>query len=340
VVREGLGRGSLVSVPMASTRRRALRRAAVAGGAITAATVAAVVWLDRRDSGDPWDPEAPRHPEGEATTVTTEDGIQLAVTVAGPPGGGPVVLSHCWTGSRAIWGPVAERLIQAGHRVVLYDQRGHGESTYGEDRPTIALLGHDLRAVLDAVGCERAVLAGHSMGGMSIQSYAQEHPGHFKEHVSAVVLVATAARTLGRELPAALVERLLGDRYPSWAGQGIVGRALVRGSLGAARQRAHVDLTLDGWARTPGYARAGFLTAMASMDLRSALRDVTIPTKVLVGQRDTLTPVRAARQLADGIPGSDLLVLPGAGHMLPLERPDEVVAAIRQVAAAARATAT
>jgi pimeloyl-ACP methyl ester carboxylesterase len=68
---------------------------------------------------------------------------------------------------------------------------------------------------------------------------------------------------------------------------------------------------------------------MAGMDLTTALDDCTIPVAVLVGTRDTLTPVRYARQLVAGIPGSDLTVLPGAGHMLPLERPDEVTAAIR-----------
>lgn len=310
-----------------------LRTAAVVGGVGAAAAVGAAVWLDRRDAGEPWDPAAPRFPEGDELRVTADDGVELAVTVAGPTDGTTVVLSHCWTGSRAIWGPVAERLIEDGCRVVLYDQRGHGDSTYGTGSPTMAVLGRDLRAVIDAIRAGDVLLVGHSMGGMSVQSYAAEEPVHFKEHVRGVVLVSTAARTIGRQLPAAVIDRLLGDRYPTWAGRGVVGRSIVRGALGAARQRAHVDLTLDGWARTSGWARAGFLVAMAGMDLSSALRDTSIPTMILVGQRDTLTPVRLARQLAAGIADSELVVLPRAGHMLPLERPDEIVAAIRAVAA-------
>lgn len=298
------------------------------------------MWLDRRYAGEPWDPDAPRVPAGESRTVVTDDGIELAVTLAGPPDGPLVVLSHCWTGNRAVWGPVAERLVAAGHRVVLYDQRGHGESTYGEGIPTVAMLGHDLRAVLDAVGATDAVVVGHSMGGMSIQSYAAEHPQHFKEHVRGIVLVATAARVLGREVPLAAVDRIVGDRYPAWAGRGIVGRTLVRGALGRAAQRAHVDLTLDCWTSTTGYARAGFLSALAGMDLREALRDNGVPARVLVGTHDLLTPPRLARELAKGIPGSELVVLPGAGHMLPLERPDEVVEAITAATALAPAAAT
>ncbi|HET8618358.1 MAG TPA: alpha/beta fold hydrolase, partial [Acidimicrobiales bacterium] len=74
-------------------------------------------------------------PRGRALVVTTDDGARLAVTDAGDRitlgGPAPVVLAHCWTGSRAVWAPVARRLVAAGHRVVLYDQRGHGASTAG-----------------------------------------------------------------------------------------------------------------------------------------------------------------------------------------------------------------
>lgn len=304
------------------------KRIILLGGSAAAAIAAATWWWDRRDAGDPWDPDAPRFPAGDERRVVTDDGVELAVTVAGPTDGPVVVLSHCWTGSRAIWGPVAERLIEAGHRVVLYDQRGHGDSTHGDEPPTIAMLGDDLRSVLEAVDAHDAVLVGHSMGGMSVQSYAAEHPVDFKERVRAVVLVATAAQTLGRSLPPLVVERLIGDRYPAWAGRGAVGRSLVRGSIGRGPQRAHVELTLDGWARTSGYARAGFLTAMSGMNLRTALRDTGVPATVLVGTRDRLTPVALGRRLAAGIPESELVVLPGAGHMLPLERPDDIVRAI------------
>jgi pimeloyl-ACP methyl ester carboxylesterase len=312
-----------------------IKRAVVLGGVATAAAAVAAVYRDRHLLGDPWDADARGLPIGDSLSVTTEDGVELAVTVAGDSDGPLVVLSHCWTGNRAIWGPVAERLVAAGQRVVLYDQRGHGESTYSDEAPTVPMLGHDLRAVLDAVDAHDAVVVGHSMGGMSIQSYAAEHPAHFKEHVRGIVLVATAARVLGREIPLVAIDRLLGDGYPAWAGRGIVGRSFVARALGKAAHRAHVDQTLHAWSSTSGYARAGFLAALAGMDLREALRDNAVPARVLVGSRDTLTPPRLARQLADGIPGAELTVLPGAGHMLPLERPDEVAEAVLAATAGA-----
>ena len=244
-----------------------------------------------------------------------------------------MVLSHCWTGLRTFWAAVAEQLVDDGHRVVVYDQRGHGESTLGDTELSIASLGHDLHAVLEAIDAHDVVLVGHSMGGMTIQSYAAEHPHDFARRVQGVVLVATAARTVGRAVPAAIVERFLGEGRAEWTRRGAVGRRMVRGAIGQRPQRGHIDLTLEGFAAAAGEARAGFLVAMAAMDLRAAGEVIgTVPTKILVGSRDGLTPPRLARQMADGIRSAELEVIPGAGHMLPLEAPDRIAAAVRSVA--------
>lgn len=315
-----------------SPGRRWARRALLAGGSAAVASLAYARW-ERSRAGDPWDPEAPGYPDGEHRTITTPDGATLALTLAGPADGALVVLSHCWTGSRAIWGPVAERLVASGHRVVLYDQRGHGDSTDGEEPHSIPMLGDDLRAVLAEVDAQDAVLVGHSMGGMSVQSYLTEHPVDFKERVRGIVLVATASKVLGRAIPAALATRLMGEGALEWSRRGRVGYVMARRALGRGARRADVELTLDGYARTTGLARAGFLTAMSGMDLQAGLAAIDVPTTVFVGTRDRLTPPRLAQALADSIPGARLEVLPGAGHMLPLEAPDQIADAISATAA-------
>ncbi|MBN2622405.1 MAG: alpha/beta fold hydrolase, partial [Acidimicrobiales bacterium] len=116
-------------------------------------------------------------PPGREVVVRTDDGARLAVTVAGTPSAdrAPVVLPHCWTGSRAVGVPVARRLLAAGHQVVLYDQRGHGESSTGSDPISVERLGDDLAAVVDHLDVTGAVLAGHSMGGMTVMSFACRH---------------------------------------------------------------------------------------------------------------------------------------------------------------------
>lgn len=314
---------------MPSRRNRNL---AIAAGAVAVGALAAAAVARRRRAIDPDGEAWPELPEGRPLVVPSTDGAHLAVSVAGPADGPTVVLAHCWGGLRSFWAAVARDLVDDAHRVVVYDQRGHGESTLGDAVLSIEGLGHDLRAVLDAVDAHDAVLVGHSMGGMTIQSYAAEHPDDFGRRVRGVVLVGTAARTLGRAVPAALVDRFLGDGRAEWTRRGAVGRRMVRGAIGERAQRGHIDLTLEGFAAVTGQARAGFLVAMAGMDLRGAGEVMgRVPTRVLVGTRDGLTPPRLGRQLADGIPGAELEVIPGAGHMLPLEVPDRIVAAVRSV---------
>lgn len=318
---------------------RRIERVLVIGGATGAiaagaATVAAANSRKKRrariDASNPSGPAGSRLPEGRSLVVTTDDGAHLAVTVAGAEDGPTIVLAHCWTGTRATWATVARRLALGGNRVVLYDQRGHGGSTNADALPSIPMLGDDLRAVLDATDTRDAMLVGHSMGGMSVMSYAAEHPEHFAEHVQGVVLVATAARILGRPVPGRILNAALGDGH-EWTRRGRIGRAVVRGSIGQQPRRSHVDLTLDGFANTTPIARAGYLTAMAAMDLRHALETVSVPSAVLVGTRDVLTPPRLSRRLAEALPDAELVILPGAGHMLPLEEPDRIIDAIRSV---------
>ena len=159
-----------------------MRRIALIGGAVavagTAGAVAAIVRAERRwqAADDPCGPDVLALPDGEQRKVETDDGAVLSVVVAGPPDADTVVLSHCWTGSRGVWAPVARRLLERGRRVVLYDQRGHGESTVGTEGCTIERIAADLRDVLAAVDVRDAVLVGHSMVGMTVQAFAAHHP--------------------------------------------------------------------------------------------------------------------------------------------------------------------
>ena len=310
------------------TRRRiglALGAAAVAGAAGFALRTRMPRWATGED---PLGPEGLTLPEGETRSVTTDDGAELELLVAGPEDGPTVVLSHCWTGTKSFWGAVARRLVADGHRVVLYDHRGHGGSTLGTGPMTIDRLGEDLLAVLGATDSPELVLAGHSMGGMTIQALAVNHADVVRERVRGVVLVATAAQVFPRPVPGALLDLALGDvALRSLAGTAR-GLAMTRGALGRVAHRAHVEATAEGFYGTTGPVRSGFLTAMTAMDYRGGLAEIDVPTTILVGTDDRLTPPRRARLLAERIGGAELAVLPGAGHMLPMEEPDRVTEAI------------
>jgi non-heme chloroperoxidase len=271
-------------------------------------------------------------PPGADLVVTADDGARLSVTVAGPPPGHgppPVVLAHCWTGSRAVWAPVARRLVAAGHRVVLYDQRGHGASSVGADPISVDRLGDDLAEVVEQLDLRDAVLAGHSMGGMSVMACACRHPELVEERVRGLVLVATAAHGLaggGRDRFRRMV--LWRESLNRLMVHPRLGRLFVRGTFGRRPVRAHVEATRALFVATPPGVRRDCAIAIGEMDLRHPLRLVQTSAVVVLGRRDRLVVNRLTRAIVAHAPGARLVELPYAGHMLPLERPDEVMAAI------------
>lgn len=309
------------------------RTLAVAGAGIAAGAAALTARAVERRWATASDDVAPEHralPEGESLTVVTDDGAELAVTVAGD--GPDVVLAHCWTGAREVWAPVAHRLVDAGRRVVLYDQRGHGASTCGRDGYALPRLGADLGTVMTDVDVTDAVVAGHSMGGMSIMALAGNHPDVLRERAHAVVLVATAAAGLGRGRRDGFAGRVVAARSLDRAMRSRFGHGFVRGTVGRTPRRGHLVLTRDLFVACPPEARRGLLQAMLEMDLREALATIGVPTTVVVGTHDRLTPPSHARLLAETIPTAELETLDGLGHMLPLEAPDELATLIAKAA--------
>ncbi len=295
---------------------------AVAGVAGVAAAVAAGRrW---RNAEDPCATTILDLEGAETFKVERPDGAVLDGVIVGPDKGQMVVLSHCWTGNRSTWEPVAARLVTAGRRVVLYDQRGHGASTMGPDAPTVEQLGEDLAAVLEAVDARDAVLAGHSMGGMAIQALAVARPDVVAERVSALVLAGTAGFGVAAGPLAGPVRFATGNRSVERLMASRLGPALIRGTVGRNPRQAHLEATRDAYLSLPTDVRRQFLIALQAMDFRAGLASVAAPATVVIGSRDLLTPPRLGRALAAAIPGARLVEVPGAGHMLPYEEPDQL----------------
>jgi pimeloyl-ACP methyl ester carboxylesterase len=270
--------------------------------------------------------------EPAQSSVATPDGARLAVWDTG--NGPTVVLPHCWGCTHAIWVPVARRLVESGHRVVLYDQRGHGASSRGTAPLSVEMLADDLAAVLKAHDVRDAVLAGHSMGGMTIMSLATYRPDVLIERARAIVLVATAAADIGVGPPGAerFAATLIGSPAVARVLRSPNGYRFVRGVFGDDPVQAQMDLTRNLFADTVPAVRAGFLSAMYTMNLLEGIATIGIPTTVIVGSRDRLTSPARSNQMLGAIPGSRLVTLPGRGHMLPLEDPDAVTEEIERAA--------
>ena len=330
------------------TTRSRSRRLLLLGATVAAGAVAGMAYRRLADAGtaDRSSGDDGLHALGWGDVVSrpdhrivrTPDGAHLAVWDL--EGDGPdapvVVLPHCWGCSHEIWVPVARRLREQGHRVVLYDQRGHGTSTRGTAPLAVDTLAHDLSAVLEATDVRDAVLAGHSMGGMTIMSLATYRPEVLRDRAKATVLVATAAHDpRGQSVPQAarLTAALISSPVVTRSMRTTNGHRFVRGAFGVDPVRSHMVLTRDLFAACDPAVRGGWLAAMTEMNLLEGIASIDVPTTVMVGSRDTLTVPARAEAIASTIPGARLVTLEDRGHMLPLEDPeavtDEIVRAVK-----------
>ncbi|MFT3899002.1 MAG: alpha/beta hydrolase [Gordonia sp. (in: high G+C Gram-positive bacteria)] len=273
--------------------------------------------------------------------VHTADGAELNVLTY--PADDPndtsdiVVFIHGWTCNTNYWNPQINHLL--GKRtLVAYDQRGHGESRLGKARPNPDVLGDDLEAVLAATipPGRKAVLVGHSLGGMTIQAWADRHPEEVNERIAAVVLQSTATTDiLGRHdlfiepVPAYAkpFEHLTGVLFASTPvplPTTEVGAKVIRYITMTDNARAsHVRFVDEMAAACPPVARGLLGNGMVGMDLRTGAGALTVPTTVVNGSADRLLPPVHSQEIADILSRVGSLrrhvVLDDIGHMLSIE---------------------
>jgi pimeloyl-ACP methyl ester carboxylesterase len=284
-------------------------------------------------------------------TVRTEDGVALAVREYGPRDADlTVVLLHGHCLRTESWTYVRDALLRQypGARVVCYDHRGHGDSA-AASRQTYHLeqLGSDLRDVLDAVApTGPVVLVGHSMGGMTVLTYVSQNPQEIGTRIVGVALIATAASGLAD----AGFGRLLRNPVVS-VFQAAVRRAPVlmqHAKLVACKVFAPIIRTAEFGDRkvsprvltlanamhnaTPIVTMASFLSAFMAYDQTDALAVLSkIPTLVLCGAADLMTPPSHSVAMAAAVEYSDFVMVEGAGHSVILEQPGRVAEAVARL---------
>jgi pimeloyl-ACP methyl ester carboxylesterase len=340
-----------------SIKRTLLGIAASAAGVAVAGTAVGVARrrrvIARRGAGD-------ATPFGQLRsrpiTVVADDGVPLHVEVDEVAGSElTVVFVHgyalnldCWHFQRAAYRGLV--------RTVFYDQRSHGRSGRSTDgHATIEQLARDLRRILDeVVGEGPVVLVGHSMGGMGIVALAEEWPELFGDRVVGVALVSTTAggldphRMVAPYVPTALGSTL-GLRTIATLARGhraVDGvRRLTRPlatvvtdqfAFGDAVPADYIEFVDDMLARTPFEVIADFFPSFGTLDKFETVQALGhVPVSVICGTADKLTSVGHSRKLQSRIPGSRLLECEGAGHMVILERHEQVNAELDQLLAAA-----
>jgi 3-oxoadipate enol-lactonase len=244
-------------------------------------------------------------------------GAELACEVSGT--GPALLLLHAFPLGFAMWEPQAAALAEA-YQVVRFDCRGFGGSPPGDGLLTMERIADDAAGILDHLGIPSAAIVGVSMGGYAAFALVRRHP----ERIRALVLADTRA---GADAPETKATRAAQAEKVRREGAGAIADAALPKLLGATSHRERPELVARVRQIIEANSPRGITDALAGLAARAdstpMLREIGVPTLVVVGEEDAITPVAEAEALQRGIAGSHMAVIPRAGHLSSLENPDE-----------------
>jgi len=248
--------------------------------------------------------------------------------------GEPLILIHGLADDHRSWRRALPGLLLR-HRVLMYDLRGHGETSLGRPEGTLTQLGADLVSLMEAAGVDAAHIAGFSLGGTIAMRMAIDHPAR----VRSLVLVATSSR--------------VGKAAADWYQQRVDMVKRNDPELRATLDRDAADVYAESASELPdgllirrqstadprGYGNAcAAMAALNAAPLDPELSRISAPTLIVASELDRHCPPKAAQIIAAGIKGAAarvrLEVIPGAGHPIPVEKPHELVRSINSFLAA------
>lgn len=269
---------------------------------------------------------------GTERFIERPDGTKLRTLMAGS-GERTVVLAHGYGSAAESWNIVIGKLVEAGMSVVVFDQRGHGQSTIGSDGVGTDQMASDYAAVLDEYELTNAILVGHSMGGfLSVAFLLGKEEA--KSRVGALLLMSTFAGDVSRGNPqnrlqiplikSGVLQRLVTIRP--------IARAFTKSLIGDNFEEGMVEAFIPYFLRADHAELVPILQAMVEENRYGRLDEIDIPCAVVVGSKDKTTPPFHTADLHAGIRGSTLRHLPGVGHGPNWEAPVEVVEEITALA--------
>lgn len=248
------------------------------------------------------------------------NGINLYYNDIGSPESLPIILIHGFPFSSEMWKGQIQMLqsYKKNLRVITYDLRGHGQSDVGDGQYTIELLANDLIALLDYLKITKTILCGFSMGGYVALRAIERDPSRF----SALILCDTMSTAdsneakIKRATSIELIKREGIARYAETFLKAVFAPQTFDANPGIIEEIRRTILS-----NSP-LGMCGALLAMAGRtDSSEVLSRIGVPTLILVGEHDAVTPLTAAKSMRDSIPNSELHLISNAGHMSNLENP-------------------
>jgi pimeloyl-ACP methyl ester carboxylesterase len=249
--------------------------------------------------------------------------------------GTPVVLAHGFAIDMHCWNVIADDLVGKGFKVIAFDQRGHGRSSVGTEGVGSRQMVDDYLAVLRAYDVSDGILVGHSMGGFLAIRALIERPTEMARHLRGCVLMATFAGDVNRknvqnriQIPM-IQSGLMGKMIRSDATAAFFAKSV----MGDEKHPGMMSAFIETFRNTDLKQLVPILTAFVKEDRYDQLGNVSLPCRIVVGEKDKTTPPFHTDWLHEGIKGSTLRRIPKKGHMLNWEAPEILV---EEIAALAR----
>jgi pimeloyl-ACP methyl ester carboxylesterase len=301
----------------------------------TASTAARVVrpWLcfGQSDDGgdrspDPYASHDGRFVGERELLMATSDGGGLHVRTRGQ--GQPVLFLHGWGANLDTWGFVAHALASHDVQLIAIDQRGHGGSSAIPKGADLDLLVDDVVTVIESLDLREVVLVGHSLGGVVAQRLVTGRPETARDRLRGIVLVNTTARGAAHDLRTRTMARVLNSPFfADLATSRLLRAAIVRQSFPSSVASNRLKAARRTVAASDPAGRRHFELHRVN-DVLDELGTVALPVTVLAGSADPIIPIAEPVTLANAIDHSRIRILLGGGHLLPIERPDEVAAEV------------
>lgn len=243
----------------------------------------------------------------------------MQVQVAGQ--GAPLVFCHGFTTTGQFWREQVDTFALT-HHVVIVNLPGHGPSAHPEGREyTIQAFADDLALVFDHLELDGAVLVGLSMGGTISQRFTLAH----SQRLKGLVLVGATPHGLGPDVQVSNVLAAIDELGVEQASQRVIER-----SFAPSASKDLVEFAKREVIQTPEFVAKRAIVSLNESDTRDELKSIDLPTLVICGKEDRITPPAQSQELAQGISGARLVLIDGAGHFPMLEKPEIFNRELRQ----------
>ena len=260
-------------------------------------------------------------PSGESITIPTRDGASLRCVISGE--GPPVVLAHGYLHDIGSNNLLRAELNARGYKVYGFEQRGHGESTIGNEGVSASVMARDYADVFEHLNLENAVLFAHSMGGFLSLIFQMEYPEAAAKHLKgSVVATAHAGRVADQNVQNMILARLIQLRLgPIIFKSPLLNMKISETVFSPGASKDFVKANLQLWSRQSITPLTPILFDQIHHDYYPRLSEIKVPTIVISAQADQTCPAWHSEKIAAGIAGSELIELEGIGHTVVLEAP-------------------